>query len=86
MTQENVLKSKQVQAQQRVVEATGTADAQIERARGEAESIRIINEELSKSPQYLQWQMLNKWDGRLPIAMGSGFFPFLDITKMQQPQ
>lgn len=60
LTQENILKSKLVQAQQKVVEAKGTADAQIERARGEAESIRIINEELSKSPQYLQWQMLNK--------------------------
>lgn len=86
LTQENLLKSKQVQAQQRVVEAKGTAEAQIEKAKGEAESIRIINEELTKSPKYLEWQMLNKWDGKLPIAMGQGFFPFLDITKLRQPE
>lgn len=86
LTQENLLKSKTVQAQQRVVEAKGTAEAQIEKAKGEAESIRIINEELAKSPKYLEWQMLNKWDGKLPIAMGQGFFPFLDITKLRQPE
>ncbi|MGH9921491.1 MAG: prohibitin family protein [Nitrososphaerales archaeon] len=86
LTQENLLKSKLVQAQQRVVEAKGVAEAQIEKSKGEAESIRIINEELAKSPKYLEWQMLNKWDGKLPIAMGQGFFPFLDITQLRQPE
>jgi hypothetical protein len=69
-----------------VVEAKGIAEAQIEKSKGEAESIRIINEELAKSPKYLEWQMLNKWDGKLPIAMGNGFFPFLDITKLKEPE
>lgn len=55
------------------------ADQQIAKARGEAESIKIINEELQRSPQYLQFLAVQKWDGVLPIATGSGAVPFINI-------
>ena len=48
------------------------ADQKIEQARGDAESIRIVNEELSKSPAYIDYYLLQKWDGHMPLSLGGG--------------
>jgi regulator of protease activity HflC (stomatin/prohibitin superfamily) len=42
----------------------------IEQARGEAESIKLINQELQRSPQYVSLLMVQKWDGVAPLYMG----------------
>ncbi len=49
----------------------GQAEAQkrIEVAKGEAEAIRIINEELSKSPQYLKWMAVDKLNPNAKIVI-----------------
>lgn len=54
------------------------ANQQVARAVGESESIRIINEQLLKSPQYIQFIATQKWDGKLPLATG-GVLPFIQI-------
>ncbi|MBI4010048.1 MAG: prohibitin family protein [Candidatus Aenigmarchaeota archaeon] len=54
------------------------AEQAIEKAKGEAEAIRIINEELVKSPQYIEFLATQKWDGKLPIATGATT-PFIQI-------
>lgn len=54
----------------------------IEKAKGEAESIRIVNEQLLKSPQYIDYLTIQKWDGKMPLALGSG--SLLSITGSQQ--
>lgn len=54
------------------------AQQKIETAKGDAEAIRIVNEQLKTSPYYLQFLALQKWDGKLPIATG-GAMPFLPI-------
>lgn len=46
------------------------ADQKIEQARGEAESIRIINEELQRSPQYINYLTMSKWNGVMPLSLG----------------
>lgn len=54
------------------------AEQAVERAKGEAEAIRIINEELEKSPKYIEFLATQKWDGKLPLATGNGT-PFIQL-------
>ncbi|MBI4452276.1 prohibitin family protein [Candidatus Woesearchaeota archaeon] len=58
------------------------AQQKIEQAKGEAEAIRIVNEELLKSPQYINYLTIQKWDGKMPLALGSG--NLLSITGTQK--
>jgi regulator of protease activity HflC (stomatin/prohibitin superfamily) len=58
------------------------AEQLIEQARGEAEAIRIINEELRSSPAYVDYLTIQKWDGKMPLALGSG--SLLSITGDEQ--
>jgi len=48
------------------------AQQKIEQAKGESEAIRIINEELQRSPQYINYLTIQKWNGVMPLALGSG--------------
>lgn len=50
----------------------------VEKAKGDSEAIQIINEQLKQSPAYVNYLMIQKWDGRMPLALGSG--SLLSIT------
>jgi len=76
---ENDLRRIQVEAQQREAEAQGVAKANIAEAQGEAEAIRIINEALAQNPNYLEWLKAQRWDGKLPLVVGEGGTPFIQI-------
>ena len=67
LKEQNNLKVVEFQAQQKVVEA-----------KGQAEAIKIINEQLKSSPQYVSYITIQKWDGKMPLALGSG--SLLSIT------
>ncbi len=54
------------------------AQQKIEVAKGDAESIRVIQEQLSESPDYIEFLATQKWDGKLPLATG-GTVPFIEI-------
>jgi regulator of protease activity HflC (stomatin/prohibitin superfamily) len=69
----------QVEARQREANAIGLANANIAEANGEAEAIRIINEALSQNPFYLEWLKTQAWDGKLPLVVGQGGTPFIQI-------
>ena len=75
----NELRRIQIEAQQREAEAQGIAKANIAEAQGEAEAIRIINEALAQNPNYLEWLKTQRWDGRLPLVVGEGGTPFIQI-------
>lgn len=53
------------------------------RAEGEAKSITVVNEQLIKSPVYIQFLAVQKWNGVLPLATGSGAIPFIEVDKKQ---
>ena len=76
---ENDLARIQVEAQQAEAEAIGSANANIARAEGEAEAIRVINQALAENPNYLEWLKTQAWDGRLPLVVGDGGTPFIQI-------
>jgi len=76
---ENDLKRIQVEAQQAQAIAIGVADANIAEADGEAKAIQIISEALAKNPNYLEWLKTQHWDGKLPLVVGDGGTPFIQI-------
>jgi prohibitin 2 len=75
----NVLRQIQIQAQQKVAEANGTAlaavliaqgqaNATIISAEAQAQAIQLINEQLQTSVAYIQYQTVLKWDGAVPVV------------------
>jgi regulator of protease activity HflC (stomatin/prohibitin superfamily) len=76
---ENDLIRIEVEARQLAAQAEGTAAANIAEASGEAEAIKIINEALSQNPFYLEWLKTQAWDGKLPLVVGEGGTPFIQI-------
>jgi regulator of protease activity HflC (stomatin/prohibitin superfamily) len=77
LTEQNNLMTVQVVANQTVIQAEAAGKSNVARADGEAQAIRIITQQLRSSPEYLQWQAINKWNGKLPYALGAGDgFPF----------
>src|SRR6201998_521222 len=75
LTQLNNLKAVQVIANQTVVQANATARSNVARANGESQAIKIITSQLKQSPEYLQWLAINRWNGQMPYALGSGSVP-----------
>ena len=76
---ENDLIRIEVEAKQREANAIGVANANIAEAKGEAEAIGIINKALSENPNYLEWLKTQAWDGKLPLVVGEGGTPFIQI-------
>src|SRR6476619_5573738 len=83
LTEQNNLRSVRVIANQNVVQAEAAARANIAKASGESEAIKIITGQLRSSPEYLQWQAINRWNGQLPYASGSGGVPFFQLPAPQ---
>lgn len=68
----------EVEAEQVKAAAIGQRDAAIAYAEGQAESIRLVNEELKKSPDYVAYLEVQKWDGKLPLVTGDAV-PFVEL-------
>ena len=71
-----------------IARAEGLRQANILEAEGEAEAIRIIDQQLRENPNYLEWLKTQRWDGRLPLVVGEGSTPFIQIpiAEEQQPE
>jgi len=79
--QQKILKA-QAEANATMIQAQAAGTAKLIAANAEAESIRLINEQLSNSPDYLKYQTINQWDGKLPVFLGSGVQPLINIDKL----
>lgn len=82
-----------VKAQQDVAQATGLANAMKEQAEGEATATLTkakaqaqANDLLAKSvtPPLIQYEQLQRWDGRLPMFLGATGTPLLDVGSMMK--
>ncbi len=76
---ENDLRRIEVEARQHEATAEGLAAANIAESKGEAEAIAIINKALAENPNYLEWLKIQNWDGVLPLVVGEGGTPFIQI-------
>ena len=81
---ENDLRRIEVEARQNEQQAKGVAAANIAQAEGEAEAITIINTALAQNPRYLEWLKTQAWDGKLPLVVGEGGTPFIQIPTDEQ--
>lgn len=60
------------EAEAAIAKANGDKQVSITSAEAEAESIRIVQEQLQESPNYLNYLMITKWNGQLPYVDGEG--------------
>lgn len=74
--QQNALKAEQDLARIEI-----EAKQKITQSEAEAESIKLIQDALSASPDYVEYIKWNKWDGKLPTVMGDGEY-LLDIDSI----
>ena len=78
--QQNALKAEQDLARIEI-----EAEQQVTQAEAEAKSIKLIQEALTASPDYVEYIKWNKWDGKLPTVMGDGDY-ILDIDSITQKE
>jgi prohibitin 1 len=72
------------QAEFTVKKATQDAQAEINRAKGQAEAQRL--QRLTLTPELLQQQAIQKWNGQFPTVMGgNGALPLINIAPPGQP-
>jgi len=62
-------------------EAEQEAEATINRAKGQAEAQRLLRETLT--PELLQKQAIEKWNGEFPQVMGSSALPLINLDPSQ---
>ncbi len=82
VTAQNQLKAATFAADQARIASQGTADAQVIKAKGEAQAIelqaRTINAQGGES--YLRLEAIRKWNGTMPVYLGSHTpLPFVDV-------
>jgi len=62
-----------------VLRALKEAEAKVNLARGEAEAQRLLRATLT--PEILDKQAIDKWDGKLPLVVGKGGIKLLDLSR-----
>lgn len=67
------------QAAQKVETAKGSAEATILNAKAEAESISIRARALEQNAKLVEWEAVQKWDGKLPQYSLGAAMPFISV-------
>jgi len=62
------------------LKAVKEAEAKVNLAKGEAEVQRLLQDNLT--PELLERQAIEKWDGKLPLIVGDGGKNLLDLSKV----
>ncbi|MBH8563512.1 prohibitin family protein [Nostoc sp. CENA67] len=70
------------QAEFIALKATKEAEAKVNLAKGEAEAHRLLRDGLT--PEILQRQTIEKWNGKLPLIVGKDAPKFLNLTELLQ--
>lgn len=68
-------------ANQQIVKAKGNAESTILNAKAEAESISIRARALEQNAKLVEWEAVQKWDGKMPQYMMGGATPFIQIPQ-----
>ena len=76
---QNKTAEREEEAKQKVIAAQAEADSQKIKADADAYSIQAVQEQLAKSPNYIDYLKINNWNGVLPQAIGTEVNPFIGI-------
>jgi regulator of protease activity HflC (stomatin/prohibitin superfamily) len=74
---QNKVAQSTAEAQQRVAEANGIAQSVLIKAKAQADANRILNESLT--PMLIQYEGLQRWNGKLPLMTGGGAIPMVQL-------
>lgn len=74
---ENELREAEAQAKKDIAQAEGEAKSTLLKAEAEAKANKLKLQTLTK--ELIQYEAVQKWDGKLSQVMGSGTIPFLNI-------
>lgn len=77
MRVENQIQQSKAEALKNIEQAKGEAESVRLRAEAEANAIKLKAQALSSSPQLIQYEMIQKWDGKLPVTTLGKEIPFL---------
>ncbi len=69
----------QEKAKQQIETAKGNAESTVLNAKAEAESIRIRANALEANAKLVEWEAVQKWDGKLPVYSMGGAVPFINV-------
>lgn len=72
---ENELREAEAQARKVVAETEGAAKSKLIKAKAEAEANDMMSKSITK--ELLEWNSINKWDGKMPYAMSGQGMPFI---------
>lgn len=71
------------QAKNRSVEVEENARQTVMMAKANAESMRIRSQALSQNKSLVEYEAVQKWDGKLPqYILGSGAMPFINLNNL----
>jgi regulator of protease activity HflC (stomatin/prohibitin superfamily) len=73
---ENELREAEAEAKKEIARAEGQATCLLVQAESEAKANTVLSK--SVTPELIQWQSVQKWDGRLPHVT-SGATPFIEV-------
>ncbi|PZM81821.1 hypothetical protein DLH72_04975 [Candidatus Gracilibacteria bacterium] len=76
MQKENELRAVKAEAQKKIEEAKGIAESERIKAQGIADANKL--KEKSLTPEILEFEKIQKWDGKLPTYTG-GATPFINL-------
>jgi regulator of protease activity HflC (stomatin/prohibitin superfamily) len=72
----------QTEAEQAKAKADGEALAEIARAKAQAEAQRMLQQTIT--PQLLQLRAIERWNGTMPVVMGSNAGNFIDLSAIMK--
>ena len=78
---QNKTVEREEEARQKVIAAQAEADSQKIKAEAEAYAIEVVQEQLAKSPNYIDYLKINNWNGELPQAIGNEINPFIVLDE-----
>ena len=70
----------QEEARQELIRAQADADKEKKLAEAEAYAVELMQDQLSKSPEYINLRLVEKWNGVLPEIVGNEVNPFVSVT------
>ncbi len=76
---QNKTAEREEEAKQQVIAAQAEADSQKIKADAEAYAIKAVQEQLTQSPNYIEYLKINNWNGVLPQAIGTEVNPFIAL-------
>jgi regulator of protease activity HflC (stomatin/prohibitin superfamily) len=76
----NDLQRIEVEKNQTITQAEGQAAAIRLKADADSYALKVVREQLEANDKLIQYQAIQKWDGKMPYVNGGGALPFIQLN------